>query len=45
VLLLLQPPRIVGYVPDECYIANVLGGVTDDVTALGYEVIRMLLYE
>jgi hypothetical protein len=43
-LLALQS-GVEGYLPNEIYIANVLGGVTGDVTALAYEVIRMLLNE
>jgi hypothetical protein len=32
-----------GFDMDESYIANVLGGVTCDVTLLGHELMRMML--
>jgi hypothetical protein len=41
--LLLTQDVTEGYIPNECFIANVFGGVTGDVTLLGHGVVRVLL--
>jgi hypothetical protein len=35
--------RVEDFDSDECYIVNVLGGVSGDVTLLGHELMWMLL--